>query len=84
MTEHERAILGKVVFEAVRFSLWAAGEGICPQRGENAESPEDFLFDYSNQMDIDDWDWLPFVAQLAILALPLAAPALSVQTGDAK
>ena len=58
MTEKERAAMAAMIYEAVRFSLWAAGEGICPAPGENAVAPEDFLFEYSKAVDIDDWDGL--------------------------
>jgi hypothetical protein len=68
MTERERAQLAKMVYEAVRFSIWAAGQGICPVRGEDAESPEDFLYDYSIATDIDDWDGLHIVARDAMLS----------------
>jgi hypothetical protein len=59
MTEQEKAALVRMVYEAMRFALWGAGEGLCPARGEPAESPEDFLYDYSIATDVDDWDGLP-------------------------
>jgi hypothetical protein len=68
MTKFEREHLAKMVYEAVRFSLWAAGEGLSPVKGEPAFAPEDFLFDYSHAMDLEDWDGLPQVAQEAILS----------------
>lgn len=49
----------KLVYEALRFSVWAAGEGIGPVRGEPAESPEDFLYDYSVATGDQDWEMLP-------------------------
>jgi hypothetical protein len=62
MTEREAMI--EMVYQAMRFALWAAGQGICPARGEPADSPEDFLFDYSKRTNVDDWDGLPeFVRQ---------------------
>lgn len=67
MSDRERALLAKMVYEAVRFSLWAAGEGLAPQRGEDAEAPEDFLFDYSTAIGSDDWDGLATVARDAVL-----------------
>lgn len=55
----ERQAMLEMVYEAMRFALWAAGEGICPAPGEPAKSPEDFLYEYSLRMDVDDWDGLP-------------------------
>ena len=66
--DQERALLAKLVYESVRFANWAAGQGICPVEGEPAMSPEDFLFEYSTALDIDDWDGLEVVARDAILA----------------
>ena len=63
MTEKERAAMAAMIYEAVRFSLWAAGEGICPAPGENAVAPEDFIFEYSKAVDIDDWDGLHIFAR---------------------
>lgn len=55
MTEHEIAL----IYEALRFAIWAAGEGLCPAPGELATAPEDFLFEYSKVIDADDWDGIP-------------------------
>lgn len=68
MTNRERELLAKMVYEAVRFSLWAAGEGLSPVKGEPAFAPEDFLFDYSQATGLEDWDGLPSVAKEAILS----------------
>ena len=66
MTEKERAAMAAMVYEAVRFALWSAGQGICPAPGEDAVAPEDFLFEYSKQVDVDDWEGLQFVARDAV------------------
>ncbi|GAC1587785.1 MAG: hypothetical protein NVS3B5_21150 [Sphingomicrobium sp.] len=65
MTDREH--LAKRVYEAMRFALWAAGEGIGTARCEPTDDPEDFLYDYSLAVGIDDWDGLPAVARDAIL-----------------
>jgi len=57
MTEREAII--EMVYEAMRFAIWAAGQGICPDEGEPCKAPEDILNDYSRRSDIDDWDALP-------------------------
>lgn len=57
MTEREAMI--EMVYEAMRFATWAAGQGICPVEGEPCKAPEDFLYEYSLRIDIDDWDALP-------------------------
>lgn len=68
----ERELLARLVYEAMRFALWAAGEGICAQRGEPTEDPENFLYDYSLAMGIDDWEGLPAVARDAVLNAPVS------------
>lgn len=62
--------LAKMVYEAVRFANWAAGEGFFPAAGENAADPADFLSDFINgseHLDGDDWDRLPQLAKSAVL-----------------
>jgi hypothetical protein len=73
MTERERALLAKLVFESMRFSIWAAGQGIMAERGEPTLDPEDFLFDHAKAMDIDDWDGLAEVARDAIMSCPISS-----------
>lgn len=68
MTEKEKYAMASMVYEAVRFALWAAGEGICPIAGENAVAPEDFLFEYSKAVDIEDWDGLHIAVRDVILS----------------
>jgi hypothetical protein len=73
MTDKEKHAMASMVYEAVRFALWAAGQGICPAPGEDAVAPEDFLFEYAKAVDVDDWDGLHLVARDAVLsALPPA------------
>jgi hypothetical protein len=49
----------KMIVEAVRFAVWGAGEGLCPLEGEPADSPEEFLFRFSQATGAGDWDDLP-------------------------
>lgn len=72
--KRERAALAKMVYEAVRFSLWAAGQGICPDRSDDADAPEDFLFAYSSAVDIEEWEGLPDVARDAMIANSVSDP----------
>lgn len=51
--------LETLIYECVRFTNWAAGEGLSPADGENAKAPDDILMDYSRTMDDPDWDKLP-------------------------
>lgn len=55
----EREAMMEMVYEAIRFATWAAGQGICPDEGEPCKAPEDILYEYSQRIDIDDWDTLP-------------------------
>lgn len=48
-----------LIHEALRFAVWAAGEGIAPAKGEDARGPEDFLLDYSLETNGTDWETLP-------------------------
>ena len=56
--------LQKLIYEAIRFAHWAAGEGLCPADGEDAADPADFLFEYSQVTDDEDWDTLAYRAAL--------------------
>lgn len=49
----------KLLYDALRFAVWAAGEGIEPVKGEDAEAPEDFLMAYSEKLGDDEWETLP-------------------------
>ena len=49
----------KMIYEALRFASWAAGEGLAPIDGEDAQAPEDFLYVYSCKTGDEDWDTLP-------------------------
>lgn len=68
MTDAERTL----IHEALRFAVWAAGEGIAPADGEPASAPEDFLMDYSNATGDVDWDGL---ANRILAALEHVEPA---------
>lgn len=55
MTDPKRDL----VYEALRFALWAAGEGLCPAPHELAKAPEDFLFEYSERTGGSFWEGIP-------------------------
>jgi len=63
----DRALLATLVHDAMRFAIWAAGQGIMPDEGEPARGPEDFLYEYSCAMDVDDWEGLAEVARDALI-----------------
>lgn len=42
----------QLIRKALQFSYWAAGQGICPVEGEDAEAPEDFFLAYGDE----DWE----------------------------
>lgn len=73
-----------MLWHAVRFSNWAAGEGQCPNEDQGVRAPDEFLFDYSNATDEEDWetlaDRLPqILADRASRALPSTALAARPQ-----
>ena len=47
----------KLIVDALRFAVWAAGEGISPVDGP--VEPETFLFDYATATGDEDYDTLP-------------------------
>lgn len=53
-----RAAIAKLIYEALRFAVWAGGEGICPVDGQDAAEPEKFLFAYSTETGDEDWGTL--------------------------
>lgn len=71
-------LLATLVYESMRFSIWAAGQGFMPDEGEPAQGPEDFLYEYACALEIDDWEGLAEVARDHIRAVPQTAlePAL--------
>ena len=48
--------LRTLIRESIRFSSWAAAQGLMPADGEDAQEPADFLMAYSNATDFEDWD----------------------------
>lgn len=46
----------KLIYEAVKFSNWAAGEGLCPAEGEDARAPDEFLLEYADATGDEDWE----------------------------
>ena len=53
-----REPLQELIYQALRFAYWAAGEGIRPVDYEKVPGPEDFLFDYSKATGDEDWETL--------------------------
>lgn len=58
----------ELIYQALRFSFWAAGEGFCPAPGEDAEEPEEFFWQYSQRTGDDDWETLAERFRLASTA----------------
>lgn len=58
-----------LVYEALRFANFAAGEGICPDSDDDGRDPALFLSEYTDQTGDDDWDALPGKIRDAITAL---------------
>lgn len=73
MADQAKKALSELVREAVRFSYWAAGEGICPVADQPAKAPEDFIMAYSIATDDEDWDGLADKAAAAIVMMADAA-----------
>lgn len=62
--------LSDLVYRAVTFANWAAGEGICPESGQDPErNPDEFLMMYSNETDVEDWDGLAAALKAEVEAL---------------
>jgi len=75
-----------MLWHAVRFSNWAAGEGQCPNEDQGVRAPDEFLFDFSKATDEEDWetlaDRLPqLLADRASRALPSTALAARPEEG---
>jgi hypothetical protein len=47
-----------LIYKALSFAYWAAGEGLEPVASEGVEGPENFLFDYSKATGDEDWETL--------------------------
>lgn len=56
LTKNDEALV-IMIENAIEFANWAAGEGIVPMDG--APAPDEFLYDFANVTDEDDWDTLP-------------------------
>ena len=61
----------RVVFEAIKFANWAAGQGVTPIDGEDASPPEEFLMAYSETTGDEDWESLPIRIAQTIRKTPL-------------
>tara|TARA_R110000851_G_scaffold167004_1_gene312589 strand:- start:336 stop:569 length:234 start_codon:yes stop_codon:yes gene_type:complete len=55
-----RTPVEKLIYEAVKFAYWAAGQGICPVDEEGASAPDEFLMRYSDETGDEDWETLAF------------------------
>lgn len=71
MTSDQRQALATMVYEAIRFCDWAAGEGFAPAAGEPAMDPAELLSDYVTAIDGDDYEGLATAARDAVLTAAL-------------
>jgi hypothetical protein len=69
-TKDERQALATMVYEAIRFCDWAAGEGFTPAPGEPAIDPAELLTDYVNAIDGDEYEGLAEAAREWIMTTP--------------
>ena len=53
--DHQQATKD-MIFEAIRFANWAAGEGIVPVKEQPARSPGEFLMDYAEATGDEDFE----------------------------
>jgi len=63
--------LQTLIYEAIRFSDWAAGEGIHPVDTNKATDPSDFLMEYSRASGDEEWDTYAFRIAIRVGTLPL-------------
>lgn len=74
-----------LVRRAIKFSDWAAGEGLCPAGYDDTDqeerNPEDFFFAYSTATGDEDWNGLSdrVFARIAALEETLSSIALDCQ-----
>lgn len=67
--------LAEMIRQSIRFSSWAAGEGICPIAGEPASAPDDFMMAYSVATGDEQWETLADRVATRILSVLEASPA---------
>jgi hypothetical protein len=49
----------KLIEECIKFTYWAAGEGLAPSHADDTrKDPEDIFLDYSVKTDDEDWEGL--------------------------
>jgi carbonic anhydrase len=46
----------ELIFQALRFFFWAAGQGISPVDGEDAAEPEECLWQYGLRTGDEHWE----------------------------
>lgn len=46
----------ELIYQALRFFFWAAGEGISPAKGDHAEEPEECFWQYGLRTGDEDWE----------------------------
>jgi hypothetical protein len=62
----------EMIFAAVRFAVWAAGEGIGPADAE-PQAPEDFLYIFSRRTGHEDWDGLDQIIRQYLWSIKVGA-----------
>ncbi len=73
----------ELVRRSLVFANWAAGEGIAPIEGSIKE-PADFLMDFSDATDVDDWDGLAEQVLSILTIAEQAEPAPAARSGAVK
>ena len=46
----------ELIYQALRFYFWAAGQGISPIEGEDALEPEEGFWQYGLRTDDENWE----------------------------
>ncbi len=49
----------ELIYEAMRFFVWGAGEGLSPLAADQATEPEQALFEYACATGDEDYDGYP-------------------------
>ena len=78
--------LSELIRRAIKFSNWAAGEGICPQLTSEEENPDEFLSAYFSATDDFDCETLAdrVAAKIEAMEAALTHPVQSSQTPPAQ
>lgn len=76
------ADLAELIYQSVRFSFWAGGQGICPVAGEDAGEPEEFFYRYSLATGDEEWETLADRLAIAMEARSGETGTGSTRKGD--